>query len=269
MKDKLNLINKLKNIINRFAPFLTLIEKNIKTDKRVFGQVILAPLVTATLYIFVFGYVLGSTVNEIHGMKYIEFVFPGIFAMNLIISVFSAGSTSIYMMKFQKTLEDFLTLPLSYFELVSSFIIRGIMRGIVLAIAIGLVAMVFGVSTLAHPFVFLFYVILISAIFGLLGIISGIWADNSFEKLNVMTSFILTPLTFLGGVFFTANMLPANIQFVIYMNPVYYAIDGIRYSLTGYNGSPIWLGLTVLLTMTIIFTMAVVYIFKTGWKLRT
>lgn len=174
--------NKLKYIRNRFAPFLTLIEKNINTDKRVFGQVILAPLVTASLYIFVFGYVLGGTVKEIHGMKYIAFVFPGVFAMNLIISVFAAGSTGIYMMKFMKTLEDFLTLPLSYAELVMSFIIRGIMRGIVLAIAIGLVAFVFGVSTIVHPFILLFYVILVSAMFGLLGIISGIWADNSFEK---------------------------------------------------------------------------------------
>ncbi len=261
--------NKLKYIRNRFAPFLTLIEKNINTDKRVFGQVILAPLVTASLYIFVFGYVLGGTVKEIHGMKYIAFVFPGVFAMNLIISVFAAGSSGIYMMKFMKTLEDFLTLPLSYAELVMSFIIRGIMRGIVLAITIGLVAFVFGVSTIVHPFILLFYVILVSAMFGLLGIISGIWADNSFEKLNVMTSFILTPLTFLGGVFYTASMLPASLQFVLYINPVYYAIDGVRYALTGYNSSPIWTGLSVLFGLTAIFSLAVIYIFKTGWKLRT
>ncbi len=270
MKNKLNFFkDSFKIFKNRFAPFLTLVEKNIKTDKRVFGQVILAPLVTASLYIFVFGYVLGGTVKEIHGMKYIAFVFPGVFAMNLIISVFAAGSSGIYMMKFMKTLEDFLTLPLSYAELVISFIIRGIMRGLVLAIAIGPVAILFGVNTLAHPFIFLFYVVLISSLFGLLGIISGIWADNSFEKLNVMTSFILTPLTFLGGVFYTASMLSSGIQFVLYINPVYYAIDGIRYALTGYNSSPIWLGLTVLFGLTAVFSLVIVYIFKTGWKLRT
>lgn len=260
---------KIQQLKKRLIPFFTLNEKNFKTDKRVFGQVIIAPLVTASLYIFVFGYVLGSTVKEINGMSYIAFVFPGVFAMNLIISVFSAGSSGIYFMKFQKTLEDFLTLPISYFELVLSFIIRGIVRGLLLAFAIGIVAFVFGVNTIVHPFIFLFYVVLISSLFGLLGIISGIWADNSFEKLNIMTSFILTPLTFLGGVFYTASMLPSYLQFVIHLNPVFYAIDGLRYSLTGVASASIPLGLAVLFSLTAIFSLIVIYIFKTGWKLRS
>lgn len=260
---------KIQQLKKRLIPFFTLIEKNFRTDVRVFGQVIIAPLVTAALYIFVFGFVLGSTVKEIDGLSYIAFVFPGVFAMNLIISVFSAGSSGIYFMKFQKTIEDFLTLPISYFELVSSLIIRGIIRGILLAISIGLVASIFGVNTIVHPFIFLFYVILISSLFGLLGIISGIWADNSFEKLNIMTSFILTPLTFLGGVFYTASMLPANLQFIIHFNPVFYAVDGLRYSLTGHSSASIPLGLLVLFALAGIFTLGVVYIFKTGWKLRS
>jgi ABC-2 type transport system permease protein len=260
---------KISQTLTRLTPFFTLIEKNFKTDIRVFGQVIIAPLVTAALYIFVFGFVLGSTVKEIDGLSYIAFVFPGVFALNLIISVFSAGSSGIYFMKFQKTLEDFLTLPISYFELVLSLIIRGIIRGLLLAVSIGLVAFIFGVNSIVHPFIFLFYVVLISSLFGLLGIISGIWADNSFERLNVMMSFVLTPLTFLGGVFYTASMLPASMQFIIHFNPVFYAVDGLRYSLTGHSSASISLGLLVLFALATIFTIGVVYIFKTGWKLRS
>jgi ABC-2 type transport system permease protein len=172
-------------------------------------------------------------------------------------------------LKFAKTIEDFLTLPISYFELVLSMLLTGIVRGLAITVSISFAALLFGVNTLQHPFLLLFYVVLISLLFGLIGIVVGIWADNSFEKMGIATNFILTPLSFLGGAFYSAKMLPPTFSFLIHLNPVFYAVDGLRYSLTGYHDSPIWLGLLVLTSLTIIALLGVVYIFKTGWKLRS
>jgi ABC-2 type transport system permease protein len=258
----------MQNLIQRFIPFLTLIEREIARNKRVLGQAIFAPLVTASMYIFIFGYIVGSRIQDIGGIKYISFVFPGVFTMNLVMAVFGATSFSIYFMKFQKTLEDFLTYPVSYLELVLSLIVNGLFRGLCIMVALTIVAVTFGVNDFAHPFLLFFYVLLVSFVFGLMGLVAGIWADNSFEKFGIITNFIITPLSFLGGAFYSVNMLPENMRFLVHLNPLFYATDGIRYSLTGINDSPIWLGILILSGIGIVFLAATVRIFKTGWKLR-
>ncbi len=256
-------------MIQNWTGFYTLIRKEVGRAKRVIGQAIIAPLVTAVLYIFVFGFVVGSKIQLIEGIKYISFVFPGIFAMNLIMAVFSATSSSIYFMKFQKTIEDMLTLPLSYLEIVSSLLISGLVRAFAITLALSFVAVAFGVNTLAHPFALLLFVLLISLLFGLLGIIAGIWADNSFEKFGIITNFILTPLSFLGGAFYSVHMLPPKLLFLVKANPVFYAVDSLRYSLTGYHESNLLVSISVLAGLSFLALGTCVYIFKTGWKLRS
>lgn len=136
-------------------------------------------------------------------------------------------------------------------------------------LALALVGLLFGVNDLAHPFMLLFYVILISALFGLIGIIVGVWADNSFEKFGIATNFIITPLSFLGGAFYSVTMLPTSMQFLVYLNPIFYAVDGLRYSLTGYHEASLLTGASVLVGLTLLSLYIVVRIFRTGWKLRT
>jgi ABC-2 type transport system permease protein len=259
----------MQKIITRLIPFFTLIEREVARNKRVLGQALIAPFVTASLYIFIFGYVVGSRIQSIEGVKYISFVFPGIFAMNLIMSVFGATSFSIYFMKFGKTMEDFLTYPISYLELVLSLIANGIFRGLCIMVALSIVGLIFGVNSVAHPLLLLLYVILISFVFGLIGLVVGIWADNSFEKMGLAQNFIITPLSFLGGAFYSINMLPVNLQFIMHLNPLFYAIDGIRYALTGYHDAPLLLGVGVLMAIGVTVLGLTVYIFKTGWKLRS
>jgi len=259
----------MQNILIRLTPFFTLIEREVYRNKRVVVQAIVAPLITASLYIFIFGFIVGPRIGDIQGIKYISFVFPGIFTMNLILAVFSATSFSIYFMKFQKTLEDFLTLPISYVELVLSLIVNGLFRGLAIMIALSIVGIAFGVNTFEHPVLLVFYVFLVSFVFGLMGIVAGIWADNSFEKFGIITNFVITPLSFLGGAFYSVSMLPENMRFLVHLNPLFYATDGIRYALTGQNDSSILLGLTVLISLAIIFLGITVWIFKTGWKLRS
>lgn len=258
-----------KNISTfNWAGFYTLVRREVGRTRRVIGQAVVTPLITASLYIFVFGYVIGSKIQLIQGIKYISFVFPGVFAMNLIMAVFGATSFSIFFMKFQKTIEDMLTLPLSYAELVISLIFGGIVRALGISIALSIVAILFGVNTLAHPFILIGYVLLASVLFGLLGVVAGIWADSNFEKFGFITNFILTPLTFLGGAFYSVTMLPEKWQFVVHWNPIFYVVDGIRYSLTGYHEAPLTLGVGVLGTLSMLSLGVCVWIFTTGWKLR-
>ncbi len=256
-------------MVRNWIGFYTLIRREVGRARRIIGQTIIAPLVTAGLYIFIFGYVVGSKIQLIEGIKYISFVFPGIFAMNLIMAVFSATSFSIYFMKFQKSIEDILTLPLSYFEIVLSLLVSGIVRGLAVMFVLSFVAVISGVSVLAHPFFLVLYVLLISLLFGLLGIIAGIWADNSFEKFGMLTNFILTPLSFLGGAFYSVSMLPEKFRFLVHANPVYYAVDGLRFSLTGYHESSLFMSLGVLFSLALCALFTCIYIFKTGWKLRS
>jgi ABC-2 type transport system permease protein len=251
-----------------WAGFYTLVRREVGRTKRVIGQAIITPLVTASLYIFVFGYVIGSKIDLIQGIKYISFVFPGVFAMNLVMAVFSATSFSIFFMKFQKTIEDMLTLPLSYVELVISLIFGGIVRALGISVALAVVAFLFGVNELAHPLVLLGYVLLASILFGLLGVVAGIWADNNFEKFGFITNFILTPLSFLGGAFYSVTMLPETWQFLVHFNPIFYVVDGIRYALTGYHEASLLLGVSILGGLSVITLGICVWIFTTGWKLR-
>ena len=255
-------------MIHNWKGFYTLIRREVARARRVIGQAVIAPLVTAILYIFVFGYVVGSKIQLIEGIRYISFVFPGIFAMNLIMAVFAATSTSIYFMKFQKTIEDVLTLPLSYIEIVLSLIISGLVRALAITISLSFVAVAFGVNAIAHPFALLFFVVLISLLFGFLGIIAGIWADNSFEKFGLVTNFILTPLSFLGGAFYSVHMLPEKIRFIVHANPIFYAVDSLRYALTGYHESSLILSFFVLGGLMLLALTVCIYIFRTGWKLR-
>lgn len=248
--------------------FYTLVRREVGRTKRVLGQAIIGPLVTASLYIFVFGFVIGSKIQLIEGIKYISFVFPGVVGMNLILAVFGATSFATFFMKFQKTIEDMLTLPISYTEIVLSQIISGIVRAFMITIALGFVAFIFGVATVVHPVALFAYVLLIGIFFGLLGIVVGVWADNSFEKIGMASNFLLTPLTFLGGAFYSAHMLPEKLQFLVHFNPVFYAIDGIRYSLTGYHETSLLLGMGILGALSLLVLFLCVLIFRTGWKLR-
>lgn len=251
-----------------WAGFYTLIRREVGRTKRVIGQAIITPLITASLYIFVFGYVLGSQISTIQGVPYLSFVFPGVFTMNLVMAVFGATSFSIFFMKFQKTIEDMLTLPLSYFELVVSLIISGIVRAFGISAALSIVAILFGVNSLPHPFVLMGYVLLASVLFGLFGVVAGIWADNNFEKFGFITNFILTPLSFLGGAFYSVTMLPEKWQFVVFWNPIFYVVDGIRYSLTGYHEASLPFGIGVLSLLSAVLLGICIWIFHTGWKLR-
>jgi len=234
---------------------------------RVFGQTILSPLISATLYIFIFGFVIGGRIDLIAGIKYITFVFPGILMLNIISSSFAHSSSSVFFARFVKSIEELLVAPLSYFEIVSGYVLGAVARAFIVAFGILVVGIFFDAVTLYHPFLFILHVIAIAIIFSLLGILIGLWAKN-FEQLGAINIFVITPLTYLGGIFYSVHMLPAKIQFLTYSNPFFYFVDGIRNSMVGINEANTIVGFSIIVGLIIFLGILVIHLFKIGWRIR-
>lgn len=245
----------------------TIVHREIKRMLRVPGQTILSPLISATLYIFIFGYVIGTNITDIVGVPYITFVFPGILMLNIIGSSFAQSSSSVYFAKFIKSIEEMLVSPLSYLEITAGYVVGGIARALVVGFGILIIGLLFGAVTLASLPLFIFYVIAIAIIFSLLGILVGLWAKG-FEQLSAINIFVITPLTYLGGIFYSVTMLPGPVQAITYANPFFYFVDGIRSSMIGISEANVWVGLAMITGLILVLGSLVIRLFQTGWRIR-
>lgn len=234
---------------------------------RVVTQTIFAPLISAALYIFIFGTIVGSKIDEIAGVDYITFVFPGILMLNIITASFSHSSSSIFTGKYFKFIEEVLVTPFSHLEIVIGYAIAGIVRGVVVALGVLGIGVLFGAVTLSSAPLFLFYVLSVATIFSLLGMLAGLFAKN-FDQLAMLTTFIITPFTYLGGIFYSLSMLPASAQIWTQLNPFFYFVDGIRSSMIGISEANVWLGLMVIVGLVLGLGTLVVHLFRIGWRIR-
>lgn len=246
----------------------TFIRRETLRMTRVLIQTIVSPLISATLYIFIFGYVIGSKISLIAGVKYITFVFPGILMLNIIASSFAHSSSSVYFGRFIKSIEEVLIAPFSYFEIVFGYTFSAVVRATIVAIGILLIGILFKAVTIAHPFLFLFYVVSISTIFALVGILVGLWA-NGFEQLSALNTFVITPFTYLGGIFYSVSMLPKSVATLTELNPFFYFVDGIRFSMIGFSEANTAVGLTVIFGLIAVLGSLTIYLFKIGWRIRS
>lgn len=245
----------------------TLIRKETVRMFRVVTQTIFAPLISAALYIFIFGTIVGSKIDEIVGVSYITFVFPGILMLNIITASFSHSSSSIFTGKYFKFIEEVLITPFSYIEIVIGYAMAGIIRGLVVALGVLGIGVLFNAVTLSSFPLFLFYVLSVATIFSLLGMLAGLFARN-FDQLAMLTTFIITPFTYLGGIFYSLTMLPESAQSLTKLNPFFYFVDGIRNSMIGISEANVFIGLLVIIGLIITLGGLVVYLFKIGWRIR-
>lgn len=246
----------------------TFVAREVSRFLRVFIQSLVSPWINAFLYIFIFGVVVGTRIDTIAGVAYIDFVLPGILMMNLISSAFSQSSSSLYMQRFARHIEEILVSPLSYIEMILGYVIGALARALVVGIGVYIIAVVFSAATMAHLFLFLAYSVSISIIFALVGLVVGLWANN-FEQLFIFNTFVITPLVFLGGMFNSVRMLPDSIQTFAHLNPFFYFVDGLRYSMIGVREANPLIGLIIIFGLLISLSVVVWYLFKKGWRLRT
>jgi ABC-2 type transport system permease protein len=230
-------------------------------------QTLVTPWVSALLYIFIFGHIVGQKIDLIAGVKYIDFVLPGILMLNLITSAFSQTSNQLYFERFARHIEEILTAPLSYLEMIIGYVTGGVIRGMIVGLGVFFIAVFFSAANMAHFGAFLFYMIAVSIVFSLIGLVVGLWATQ-FEHLSVLAVFVIMPLSFLGGIFNSVDMLPEALRGIMYYNPFFYFIDGIRYSMIGVSESNLAIGFVLIISLVTSLTLLVLHLFKTGWRLR-
>jgi ABC-2 type transport system permease protein len=231
-------------------------------------QSVISPVVSTSLYFVVFGAAIGSRISEVDGVSYGAFIVPGLLMLSLLQQSVSNASFGIYFPKFVGTIYELLSAPISYLEIVASFVGAAATKSIILGLIILATAALFVPLRIEHPFVMVLFLVLTAVTFSLLGFIIGIWADG-FEKLQIVPLLIITPLTFLGGSFYSIKMLPPLWQTVTLFNPVIYLVSGFRWSF--YGRADVNVGLSIGMTFVFLFIcLAIVaWIFKTGYRLKT
>ncbi len=236
--------------------------------KRTLMQSVLSPVISTCLYFVVFGSAIGSRMGAINSISYGAYIIPGLVMLSLLMQSISNASFGIYMPKFSGTIYEVLSAPVSYVEVVVGYVGAAATKSVILGLIILATARLFVDYSILHPFWMVSFLVLTSVTFSLFGFIIGIWADG-FEKLQIVPMMIVTPLVFLGGTFYSIDMLPDIWQTISLFNPVVYLISGFRWAF--YGVSDVHIGISV--GMTLVFLTACMttiwWIFRTGYRLRS
>jgi len=231
-------------------------------------QSIVTPVISTSLYFVVFGAAIGSRITDIDGVSYGAFIVPGLIMLSLLTQSISNASFGIFFPKFTGTIYELLSAPISYVEIVISYVGAAATKSIILGLIILATSGLFVPVEIAHPLWMITFLVLTSVTFSLFGFLLGIWAEG-FEKLQLVPFLIVTPLIFLGGSFYSINMLPPFWQTVTYFNPIVYLISGFRWSFYGIADVNVGVSLAMTLLFLTLCLTAVWWIFKTGYRLKT
>lgn len=234
--------------------------------RTVFGS-ILSPVLTTSLYFIVFGAAIGSRMNEIGGVSYGAFIVPGLLMLTLLSESTSNASFGIYMPRFTGAIYELLSAPVGVTETLIGFVGAAAAKSLIIAAIILATALLFVDYSIAYPILAFGYIVLVAATFSLFGFILGVWADG-FERLQIVPMLILTPLTFLGGTFYSIDMLAEPWRSIAQFNPIFYLVNGLRWTFTGTADVPIGLAFGMTLGFVVLCVVVIAFIFRTGWRLR-
>ncbi len=252
----------------KFTTFYTILHKEVGRFIRIWPQTLLPPVVNQMLYFIIFGTFIGSQLTKVGDIPYMAFLVPGLMMMGLITNSFVNVASSFFSAKFQRSIEEILVAPVAPWAIICGYIFGGMARGILISGIIFAVSMFFISPALVHPGLVIVFIILTSLVFSLAGFINGIFA-NKFDDVSIVPTFILTPLTYFGGVFYSIKNLPPFWQNLSRFNPVLYMVDGLRFGFYGLNDTNVLLSLTVLIILALILGCAAVYLLRRGIGLRT
>lgn len=258
----------MDQFIYRWLPFWTVLRRELSRFWTIKRQTIFGPLLETYLYISIFGAALGSRINQLDGHRYIVFIIPGLLMMSFAINIFVNNSFSILQQKLQRAIDDQLASPVSNTELLAAFGLGGFARAtIVSSIALITAKLLIPELPIAHPVMFVLSYIFIGLFFAMAGVLVGLRAEK-FDDISLYQSFILQPLIFLGGVFYSASLLPATFETLTRFNPIYYMISTLRYSMLGRADINPHMSLAVIAVAGLLLTGVNYLLFKKGYKLR-
>jgi ABC-2 type transport system permease protein len=245
----------------------TLVKREMIRSLKVINQVIWPPIITTLLYVLVFGVALGSKITHMQGVTYSEFLIPGLIMLQVIDSSYGECSSSVFQGRFMQAIQEMLIAPMSAFEMVAGYVLGSLARSILIAMLITILGFAL-VHTLPHDWLLYFAVLcVVSILFSSLGIIFGLMAEK-FDHLAVLTTFVITPLTFVGGVFTAATLLPQFLRNAELVNPMFYTIDAFRYSYTEQSYLPLWLSVGTICILAVAAFGIALRMMSVGYKLR-
>ena len=247
--------------------FSTLIKREVGRFFSVYRQTVLPGLITSALYIAIFGFTLEQRISEIQGVPYTLFILPGLIMMNTLTNATANTSSSMLQMKLLQQLPDLLTAPLSGLEISLAYIIGGTVRGMVNGILVLFLGMILIGMPVKDPLGTIVFIFLVSWAFSSMGLLLG-QLSESWDQLAMMQNFFLTPLSFLGGIFYSIKMLPDWAQTLSYVNPIYYMINGIRYTILGVSDSNVVISYVMAIILTFGFTLSSVLLMESGKKIK-
>lgn len=261
------------------APFLihgvnwlgmaTLYRREMWRFLKVWNQTVAAPVVTTLIWLAILTLALGGKRGGgVEHIAFNEFIAPGLIMMSVMQNAFANTSSSLMLAKVQGVIVDILMPPLTAGEITAAYVGGGVTRGVMVGVTVGIAISLFVPVGLAHPLLAVAYLLLASVMLALLGLLGGLWAQG-FDQMSAVTNYVITPLSFLSGTFYSVNALPGMWHVICYYNPFFYVIDGFRYSLTGYHDGSIAVGLAVLCVLNVVLWLAARHVIRTGWRLKT
>lgn len=246
----------------------TLYKKEVRRFLKVSFQTVAAPVATTLLYMMVFSLAIGVTREAPGGVPFVVFLAPGLVMMGLLNNAFANSSSSLIVAKVQGNTVDFLMPPLSAGELAAAFIGGAITRGVMVAAASALVIMPFASVPVSHVWAIVFFGVGAAAMLGMAGVIAGVWAEK-FDHLAVVTNFVILPLAFLSGTFYSVEILPEPFYTISHINPVFFLIDGFRYGFIGAGDSHLGVGIAVTAVLNLVLITACYVLLRSGWRLKS
>ncbi len=245
----------------------TLLSKEVRRFLRVPGQTVLSPLISTSLYFVVFGVSLGGRMEQVTHQPYLPFIVPGLVFLGMANNAFLNSSSSLFIMKIQGTVVDLLVAPLGAGEILLGFVGGAMVRGLIVGLLTWAVALLFTPLQLVHPAATFAFLVGTAYVFSVLGLIAAVWAEK-FEQINFFPTFVMLPLTFLGGVFYSVQQLPEPWHTVSLFNPMVYMVEGLRYGMLGSSVFPPLLGGALLAAVALLATLITYALLARGYKLK-
>jgi ABC-2 type transport system permease protein len=251
----------------QWIAFLTILHKEIKRFTRIWIQTLLPPAITMILYFVIFGKLIGSRIGDMSGFSYIEFVAPGLIMMAVITNAYANVSSSFFSAKFQRSIEELLVSPTPNYIILLGYVMGGVARGVAVGLIVTIMSLFFADLHVHHWFTTIFIVFMTSVLFSIAGFINAIYA-NTFDDVSIIPTFVLTPLTYFGGVFYSINLLPDFWQQVSVLNPILHMVNAFRYGMLGITDLNIGMALVGLTVFVVVLFVIALHLLKTGKRLR-
>jgi ABC-2 type transport system permease protein len=251
----------------RRVGFATIVIREVSRIIRIWGQTLVPPIITATLYFIIFGSLIGSRIGEMGGFTYLQYIAPGLIMMSVITNSYGNVVSSFFGAKFGRHIEELLVSPLPNWLIVLGYVTGGVLRGLLVGLVVSIIALFFTRLHVEHPFIVVAAVLLTSVVFALGGFVNAVFAKN-FDQITFVPTFILTPMTYLGGVFYSISMLPGWAQTVSKANPILYMVNAFRYGFLGHSDVDVGFSFAIMIVSVIVLFVACVWLMNKGTGIR-